>query len=236
MVLGTLDAAFRKFSDMLAQFLPQMLAMLIIIVAGWVVSFVLKIIIRRMLELLKINRLSKDSGLSMILRKADLPPASELISRLVFWVSWIGFLLLGIDALGVEQLQEQVSRFLLFLPQIFVALLILFVGFLAANFFSRAALLAAVNANLASARLIGSLVRFVIVLLTISMALEQIALAQRTVLITFSIAFGGIMLGLAIAFGIGGRDVAHHTLERLFPGPREQKEEEKVKHDEMSPL
>ncbi len=236
MVLQSLDQTLGKFSDMSRQFLPQLLVMLIIVIVGWLVSMTLKFITRRTLELMKVSRLSKDSGISLILIKAELPSVVDLLSRLVFWVSWLCFILLGIDALGIPQLQLQISRLLLFLPQIVVALLVLFTGFLAANFFSRAALLAGINANLASARLVSSLVRFIIISLTIAMALEQIALAQRTVLITFSIVFGAIMLGLAIAFGIGGGDVAQKTLQRLFPQAETGKEEGKTKQEEISHL
>lgn len=236
LVLRSLDQTFGRFYDMLLQFLPHLLAMLIIVVVGWFVAITLKAITRRVLALVRFNTLSKDSGITQILTKADLPSPQELLTRLVFWVIWIGFMLLGIDTLGVPELQIQISRFFLFLPQIFVALLVLFVGLLAANFFSRAALLSAVNADLPSARLVSGFVRFVIILLTIAMALEQIALAQRTVLITFTIVFGAIMLGLAIAFGFGGREAAQHILQRLFPPVEPKKEEEKEKQEDISPL
>lgn len=236
LVLKSLDQTFGRFYDMLLQFLPHLLAMLIIVAAGWVVAVVLKIIARRLMALARINKLSEGSGISQILRKADLPAPLELLSRLVFWIVWIAFILLGVDALGIPELQLQISRLFLYLPQIFVALLVLFVGLLAANFFSRAALLAAVNANLPSARIVAAFVRFVIIFLTIAMAFEQIAVAQRTVLITFSISFGAIMMGLAIAFGIGGRNVAQKALENLFSSHESKKEEEKEKPEEIPPL
>jgi Conserved TM helix len=235
-VLRSLNETFGKFGDMLLQFLPHLLVMLIIFVVGWFVAIFLKFVTRRIFALVRFSALSKDAGINQILLKADLPPAGDLLSSLVFWVVWFGFLLIGIDALGVPALQVEVSKFFLFLPQIFVALLVLFGGLLAANFFSRAALLAAVNANLPSARLVSGFVRFIIILLTVTMALEQIALARNTVLITFAIAFGAIMLALAIAFGSGGRDAAHRMLNRVFPPAETKKEEERAKQEEISPL
>ena len=237
LVLQSLDQTFGRFFGMLQQFLPHLLAMLIIVLTGWLVAIILKIIARRLFALARINTLSEGSGITQILKKADLPPPLDLLSQLVFWVVWIAFILLGLDTLGIPELHLQISRLFLFLPQIFVALIVLFVGLLAANFFSRAALLAAVNANLPSARLVSGFVRFIIVLLTITMALEQLAIAQSTVLITFTIAFGAIMLGLAIAFGIGGRNVAQNMLERVFPPADAKKEkEEKEKVEEIPPL
>jgi hypothetical protein len=236
LIVQSLNQTLGKFYVMLLVFLPHLFAMLIVVVVGWLVAIILKIIARRLLALARVNTLSEGSGITHILRKADLPPPLDLLSRLVFWVVWIGFILLGLDALDVPALHMQISRLFMILPQIFVALLILFVGFLAANFFSRAALLAAVNANLPSARVVSGFVRFIIFLLTIAMALEQLAVAHRTVLITFTIAFGAIMLSLAIAFGLGGRGVAQSMLERLFPQTPSGKEEDKEKTEEIPPV
>ena len=236
LIIQSLDQTLGKFYSMLLLFLPHLFAMLIVVAVGWLVAIILKIIARRLLALARVNTLSEGSGITHILRKADLPAPLDLLSRLVFWVVWIGFILLGLDSLQVPELHMQISRLFLFLPQIFVALLILFVGFLAANFFSRAALLAAVNANLPSARVVSGFVRFIIFLLTIAMALEQLAVARHTVLITFTIAFGAIMLGLAIAFGLGGRGVAQNMLERLFPQAPAGKEEDKEKTEEIPPV
>jgi hypothetical protein len=237
LVLQSLDQTFGRFYGMVQQFLPHLLAMIIIVLAGWLVAIILKIIARRLFALARVNTLSEGSGITQILKKADLPPPLDLLSQLVFWVVWIAFILLGLDTLGIPELHLQISRLFLFLPQIFVALIVLFFGLLAANFFSRAALLSAVNANLPSARLVSGFVRFIIILLTIAMALEQLALAERTVLITFTITFGAIMLSLAIAFGVGGRTVAQTMLERIFPPPDAGKrEEEKEKVEEIPPL
>jgi hypothetical protein len=237
-LLQGLDQTFKRFYEMLQQFLPHLLAMLIISLAGWLVAMILKIAARRLMALSRIEALSEGSGITQLLKKAEMPSPIDLVGRLVFWVVWIGFLLLGVDALGIPELQVQISRLFLFLPQIFIALVILLVGLLAANFFSRAALLAAINANLPSARLVSGLVRFLIILLAITMTLEQLALAERTVLITFTIAFGAVMFGLALAFGIGGRTVAQNMLERVFPPveTRKKEEEEKEKAEEMPPL
>ena len=236
MIFRSVNEVYLKCYDMVVQFLPRLLAMLIIFIIGWFVAMLFKFVTRRVLALARINRLSKDTGITQILVKADLPPAADVVSRLVFWIVWIGFFLMSVEALGIPELEQEVAKFFLLVPQIFVALVVLFAGLLAANFLSRAALLAAINANLPSARLVSSFVRVVIILLTAAMALEQIALARSTVLITFTIAFGAIMLALAIAFGVGGREVASRMLEKMFPPEEPKKEEEREKQQEISPL
>ena len=139
--------------------------------------------------------------------------------------------MLGVQVLGIVFFQEYISRFFLFLPRLFAALFIVFFGLVAASFFSRAALLAAVNADSPSPRLLATLIRTIIVLFTVTLAFEQLGIGERTILVAFAIAFGGLMLGLALAFGMGGRDLAKQFLERRF-----LKEKQEQRQDELSPL
>ena len=229
-ILNTLAQTSDKVTDRVMEFLPQLVVMAIIILIGLLIAWVLQVVVRRLLGLVKLGKISETSGVTAMLSKAALPSPVELLSRLVFWVVWLAFILLGVEALGVQALQLQIARLLMFLPQIFVALLILFVGLLAANFFSRATLLAAANANYPSPRLLANVVRLLIAILAVTMAFEQLGLGQHAILIAFAIAFGAVMFGLAIAFGLGGRDVARQILEKQFS---EKKEEEE---DEVSPL
>jgi hypothetical protein len=231
-VMKDLTQVLGNFHDMATHFLPRLLVMLIIIVIGWGVAALLKIIFRRVLMLVKFNALYENVGATQLFLKADLPPPSEMVGRFVFWVVWVAFIMLGISALGLTPLQEQISKFFSYIPQLFVALLILFFGLLMANFVSRAVLLALVNADVPSARLLSNAARFFILVLTAVMALDQIALAKNVVLTAFAIAFGAVMFGLAIAFGLGGKEVARRILEKQFSEEKGEKEKE----DEISHL
>jgi maltose alpha-D-glucosyltransferase/alpha-amylase len=125
--------------------------------------------------------------------------------------------LLGVDVLGFVALQGVVAAFTLFVPRLLVAIAILVVGFVIANFAWRATLLAAVNAGIPSPRVLSAAVRALVLVLAAAMALDQIALARTIVLAAFAISFGAVMLGLAIAFGVGGGPVARRILEHWFP-------------------
>ena len=231
MIIGELSQALHEIARSFAHFLPRVIVMLILALVGWVIAYVVKVVLRGALRLVKFDKLSENAGASQLLSKAALPSATEMLSRFVFWVAWLGFILLGVSVLGILGLQEQVARFFLFLPRLFVALLILFFGLLAASFFSRAALLAAVNANMPSPRVLSLAVRSIIVVFVLSVVFEELGLAETTMLVAFGLAFGALMLGLAIAFGIGGRDLARRFLEKkIF---REKKQENE---DELSPL
>ncbi len=231
MIVGELDHAMQELARSFAHLLPRLLAMLIIALLGWVVAYVVKVGLRGILRIVKFDRLSDNTGATQLLTKAALPSSSELLSRVVFWLVWLGFIVLGVQVLGIVGLQEHIANFFLYLPRLFVALFIVFFGLVAASFFSRAALLAAVNADFPSPRLLATAIRTIIVIFAVAMAFEHLGLAERTILAAFSIAFGALMLGLAIAFGTGGRDLAKQFLERRF-----LKEKEEQKQDELSPL
>ena len=230
MIVQGLEQAYQNLVRMLAEFLPRLMVMLVIVAVGLVVALALKYILRGLLHLTRLDRLSEEAGASQVLRMAALPSITELLSQSVFWVTWCGFVLIGVSVLGVSGLQEQISRWFLLLPAIFVAILILFLGLVAANFLSRAALLAAVNAGYPSPKLLSWAIRFMVWILAISMALEEIGVARQTVVAAFSIVFGALMLGMAIAFGLGGRYLAQQYLEKLLG------EKDREKHKEPHPL
>jgi small-conductance mechanosensitive channel len=225
-ILRGLEQAYSNLVQMGADFLPRFLVMLIIIALGLVVAYVLKYISRAVLGVTKLDRASEKAGASRILRNAHLPAISVLLSRSIFWITWFAFVLIGFSVLGVAGLQEQISRLLHFLPDLFVGILILFLGAITANFLSRAALLAAVNSGHPSPRLLSWSIRFVIWILAISMTLEELGVARQTVIAAFSIIFGALMLGLAIAFGLGGQDLARKSLERYLGNAKEEKDKE----------
>src|ERR1700678_1773716 len=232
MIISELSQALEELARGFAHYLPRLIVMLILAFAGWVIAYAFKIVLRSILRLLKFDRLSENAGASQLLTKAALPPATEVVSRFLFWVVWLGFILLGVSVLGILGLQDQIAKFFIFLPRLFVAMFILFFGLLAAGFFSRAALLAAVNANVRSPRLLSVSIRTIIIVFVLSMVFEELGIAEQTVLVAFGAAFGAVMLGLAIAFGTGGKDLAQQFLEKRFAFGKK----DEGKEDELSPL
>ena len=232
MIASELGQAWSEFARAFAHLLPRLLAVLIIAIVGWVIAYLIKIGLRSLLRLIKFDRLSERAGASQLLNTAALPSPSELLSQLVFWIVWLSIGLAGVSFLGISVLQRDISAILLFLPRLLVAMVIVFLGMLAANFFARAVLLAAVNSDLPSPNVLSDVVKVLIVVLTTSMAFEELGLAERTILVAFAIVFGALMLGLAIAFGMGGRDLARQFLERRFSQDRARRRPE----DHLSPL
>jgi hypothetical protein len=233
MIVNELTQATQELIREFIHFLPRLLVMLVVVLVGWLIAYLVKWILRSILRLVKFDKLSEGTGATQLLNKAALPSSTELVSRFAFWIAWLGFVLVGISALGILGMQEYVTRFFVFLPRLVVALFFLFFGLLAASFFSRAALLWAVNTDIRSPRLLSSAVRVVITVFTASAVFEELGLADSTMLIAFAMVTGATMLGLAIAFGLGGQDLARRFLESRFAP---EKKEGKEKEDELSPL
>jgi len=224
-------AALNAFFEGVVRFLPGLLAALLILAIGTVIGWLVKVAVRRTLAVARFDHFCDSSGVSQVLNKADIRATpSSLMGSLFFWLVFASFLMAGLSALEVEVIKRLISEFFLYLPRILAALAILLVGFLLANFVSRAALLASVNANMPSPRLISGVVKFLIAILAFAMALEQLEIAKSIVIAAFIISFGAVMLGLAIAFGLGGRDVAKKVLERQIKDLDQPKERDGFSH------
>jgi hypothetical protein len=229
-IVEVLNTVWRDFSAGVAHFLPGMLAAALIVAAGWVIAWILCKINNLFLKAARFDRRCSDAGITQLLARADIQSSpSRLAGRLVFWLVFLTFFMSGVSALRLAFFQELINGFFLYLPRIFAALLILLAGFLIGNFLSRAALLAAVNARIPSPRTLGTVARYLITILAFAMALEQLQIASAIVTTAFAIAFGAVMLGLAIAFGFGGRDVARRILEEHLLA-RKQPPDDGLKH------
>src|ERR1700680_5306433 len=136
MIVNELTQATQELIRESARFLPRLLVMLILVLVGSMIPYLLKWILRSILRLVKFDKLSEGAGATQLLNKAALPSSTELVSRFAFWIAWLGFVLLGVSALGILGLEEYVTRFFVFLPRLLVALIFMFIGFFCGLFFS----------------------------------------------------------------------------------------------------
>ena len=131
-----------------------------------------------------------------------------------FWLVVFIFFVLALSVMRVPVIDQLLERFLLYLPNIFVALIVLAFGWFLGNFLGRATLIASVNAGFKPAGPISKGVKGIILLFAFVMAFEQLGIGRGTVIAAFAIVFGGAVLALALAFGLGGRDLARTFLEK----------------------
>jgi hypothetical protein len=222
-VVGT----FQQLGERVLAFLPSLLALAVLIGAGWIAAALARSLLGRALRTLRFDRWCEEAGIVHILRRAEIRRApSQLLARVLFWLVFLAFMVAGLEALEIALVDRALAAIFGYIPRLVAAVLILVGGLLLANFLARAVLLAAVNAHLASARLLAGGVRFLIVAIALAMALEQLALSAHIVVAAFSIFFGGVTLALAIAFGLAGRDLARDVLRRQFAPRREESPDE----------
>lgn len=220
---------FGGFMDRVLAFLPNLLTAVLVFVAGLVLSAIIRFVLQRLLCALGLDRHAEKSGLMDVVKKGGITVGfSGLIAGLVYWLLVIMFLIISIATMNLPQLDRLLSEFFLYLPSIFAAIAIAFIGYVFSNFLAKAVLVSAVNAGLGMSGTLSKTVRIMVLLLTATMALEQLGIGKGTTLIVFSITFGGLVFALAIAFGLGAKDIAREFLEKRL------KEDKKEEHDGIS--
>jgi hypothetical protein len=220
-ILLTLRDTWSGYVEGLRLVIPRLLAMLSVVAAGWLIAALARAVTGRALAWLRVARLAERTGTAELLRKAELPPAERLVASAVFWLLFLGFLLAGLDALGLKTLAALRSEIGQLVPRLVGAFVILAVGLVLANVVWRVVLLAAVNAGWPSARLAGGTVYFLTVTIAAAMALDHIGLARPIVLTAFAIVVGAVMLAVAVAVGVGSGPLVRRLLEeRLGSRPR----------------
>src|SRR5437868_15342370 len=99
-IITELTQAFQDLFRGFAHYLPRLIVMLIIAFVGWMISYLLKVLAHRILRLTKFCKLSENAGATQLLNQAALPSSTELLSRVVFWLAWVGFILLCVSVFG----------------------------------------------------------------------------------------------------------------------------------------
>jgi hypothetical protein len=197
------------------QFLPSLLTSILILVIGIVIGVLLRVVFLRLFKAINLDRLSGKLGMAEMLYKGGIKDTlSTLLSKIIGWLTIFVFIIISLSSLDVPAVKRLLEGLFLYLPNVFVAILILFLGYLLSNFLGRAALIASVNAGIRVSGLIGRVVKFTVFVLSGTMALEQLGIGKETVIIAFAIIFGGVVLAFAISFGLGGRDIAKDYLEK----------------------
>jgi hypothetical protein len=206
---------FSELANHIMSFLPNLATMMIILVVGIAVAVILRKTLASLLRTIRFNDLAYNIGFTAILFKANIHQTPvAVVANIVYGVVLLLTFLLAISALNLTVTSNAIPAFFAWIPNLIVSAVVLAGGYLLSKFIGRSVLLTAVNAEIRSARLISYSVQTLIMLFTISVSLEQIGLAQNTIIAAFSILFGGLVLALSIAFGLGGRDLARDFLER----------------------
>ena len=212
-----LAASFQELWAGVVGFVPRLIVALIVFVIGWIIAMALGKVVNQIIRAIKVDKALQSLGMEDPLARAGMRlDAGAFIGGLVKWFFIIVFLAATVEVLGLSQvtvfLQEVV---LLYLPNVFVAALILVVAALIADAVSRLVSGTAKAASLPSAGFLGGVSKWAIWVFAILAALYQLGIAGPMVQTLFTGVVAALALALGLAFGLGGKDTASKYLDRL---------------------
>jgi hypothetical protein len=209
-----LHQAADRIVNGVAGFLPGLLALLTILVLTVVVAFLVRVVVRRILQRFRFDDRVTQWGLSELAGWEPAQRSSALIAQLSFWVIILLGLLAGVSALDPTLTSVLVVRLFDYVPKVAAAAVVLIAGFLLARFLARSVLISAVNLQIQSARLLSLGVKWLVMVLTAAMAMDHLGIGGQIVQLGFAILFGGIVLTLALAVGLGSKEMVSRSWER----------------------
>jgi hypothetical protein len=213
-VKQALDQSTTRFLTGLATLLPGVVALIVTLLVSIVVAWILAIIVRRLLSGMRFDAQLVRWGFSSPGDWSLAKSPTLLVSRTVACLVILMGFLIGIAAFDAESTSLFVRSIFAYIPNIFGATLVLLIGNMVARFLARTVLIGAVNMNLQYARLLSAGVRWLVIVLAAAMALEHLRIAPGIVELAFGILFGGIVFALALAVGLGSKDLVTKSLER----------------------
>jgi small-conductance mechanosensitive channel len=208
------DALFQPLQNALSTFLsylPQLVGAIVILIIGYIVAKVLQAVVGRVLQAIGFNGWMEKGGIKQFFDRAETNQTPHsILGKLVFWFVFIIALTMAADALGIPQVSEVLGQLIAYIPNIIAAILILILAALLANFVS------GIVRGATGSGLLASVARYAIIVYAAFAALTQLGIAVQLTANTFLILLGSIALAAALAFGIGGRDVANDILQKAY--------------------
>jgi hypothetical protein len=196
----------------LAMFLaaiPRVIGFLVILIIGWFIAGLLAAAVAKLLRAVRFNDLAQRSGFTDFVRNMGITTdASGVLANIVKWFVRLIVLVVAFDALGLPAVSEVLQQFLMWIPNLVVAMVVLIIGGLAANALSRLVRGATAQADFGNPDLLANIARIAVWAFAIVVAVNQIGIATTLVNTLFMGLVGALALALGLAFGLGGRDTA----------------------------
>jgi hypothetical protein len=229
-VESSLHESMGRVFTKIATLLPGILAFVLVLLVFLLVAWLAAVVVRRVLHALKFDE-RMSSGTNALTEWAPVHTPTILVAKVVFWSFVVIGILVGVSAFEAGSAESGISAYIFaYVPRVIGAAILLFFGTIIGRFLSRSVLISAVNLNLQYARLLATGVRWLVFVLTAAMVLDHLAIGGEIVDLAFGILFGGIVLALALAVGLGSRDLVSRSLEREAYRPAEAPTEEKLHH------
>jgi hypothetical protein len=210
----------RTVLGQIGQFMVNILLVLIVLLIGWIISKIVKAVVTKVLRAVKVDELSDRIELDGLLEKGGISYSlSELVGVICYWLALLVTFMVAINSVGLTVAADLLKKVVLYIPNIIGALFILVLGMFVATLLRNIVQTAANNAGLSQTKLLAKVVEIVVIAFSVFVALEQLKIGIRITELTLSIVLGSVGLGLALAFGLGCKDIAGRyvgdTLEKL---------------------
>jgi small-conductance mechanosensitive channel len=226
--------SLQKAIDGFFAFLPNLVGFILILVIGFIVAKLVSAAARRVLRKLDMDRKLADADANKYVDRV-LPGASPSngIARVAFWLIFIFFLFSAVGALQIPAVTTFMNQVLAYLPNVIAAILIFALGAIIAGAVARA--VARVMGETSTGRVVASVLPALVLVIAMFMILQQLQIAEEIVQIAFAATMGALALGLALAFGLGGRPVAQRMLEEAYVKDQEQRDQAKRQRQTADP-
>jgi hypothetical protein len=211
----------RVFLRQVGDFLPRLALAGLVLIGGWLLAKAVRFAVVKGLRAINLNVITERSGLDGFLRQGGLEAdTADVFGVLFYWLVILAALVIAFNGLGLTYITDLLVKVLLFVPKVMVALLILAFGAYFARFIGNAVCAYCKKLQLQDAELLGRLTQYAILTFVVLIALDQVNVGGDIVRQTFLIVLAGVVLALALAFGLGGKDWAAELLERWWPRNR----------------
>lgn len=208
----------------ISQFLVNVLLVVIILIIGWIIAKIIKTLVTKLLRAIKLDQLSDRINLYSILAKGGISYSlSELIGVICYWLALLITFVVAVNAIGLTVAADLLNRIVLYVPNIIAAVFILILGMFVATLLSNIVKTAANNAGVSQAKLLGKVVEVVVIIFAVAITLEQLGIAAKVIELTISIILASLGLSVALAFGLGCRDLAAKFISDLIENLKSKK-------------
>jgi len=189
-------------------YIPNLVASLAILLIGWLIAKLLEETVVKILGFLKVDVAAEKSGMNEILQKGEIRKSvSDLLGAIVYWLVMLVVIVTAVQTLKLTAAAELVTRLIDYIPNIIAAIFVLVLGGFLASFVGGIVQTAAGNARIRKARTLAQLTRVIVLVFTISVALEQLRIGLTVIAFAVNILLASIGLGLAIAIGLGCQEL-----------------------------
>jgi hypothetical protein len=213
----TMIASFRDAFSMILSAIPRILAFIVIVAIGWFVSSLLAKGVTGLLRAVRFEEMMQRSGLADFINKMGTGIDSVgIIAGVVKWIVRIVVLLVAFDALGLPAVSDVMRQFLLWLPNLVVAIFVLFIGGIAARALGNIVRGATAEGGFANPETLANISRTAVWAFAVVVAINQLGIATNLINTLFTGFVGALAIALGLAFGLGGRDLASRTLENWY--------------------